>query len=230
MRKASRPLPRSARPASPAANVSTDSANVPAENVLASADALGRARSAVQSMYRTDRASQNLGLEILDVAPGSVRVSMTVRPEMVNGHGLCHGGIIFTLADSAFAFACNSHGEPMVAAGASIEFLAPTPSRRTLDRARHRSLARRASWRLRCARHQEFRRDRRAFPRSQLAPASTHTQRDYFMNLQSYVCGHWHSGEGRRRCDARCHHRGAHRAGFLEPASISPRSSNTRAA
>jgi enoyl-CoA hydratase/carnithine racemase len=51
---------------------------------------------------------------------------MTVRPEMVNGHGLCHGGVIFTLADSAFAFACNSHGEPMVAAGANIEFLAPT--------------------------------------------------------------------------------------------------------
>jgi acyl-CoA thioesterase len=79
-------------------------------------------------MFRTDRASQNLGLEIIDVAPGSVRVSMTVRPEMVNGHGLCHGGIIFTFADSAFAFACNSHGEPMVAAGASIEFLAPTPA------------------------------------------------------------------------------------------------------
>ena len=79
-------------------------------------------------MYRTDRASQNLGLEILDVAPGSVRLSMTVRPEMLNGHGLCHGGVIFTLADSAFAFACNSHGEPMVAAGASIDFLAPTPA------------------------------------------------------------------------------------------------------
>ena len=79
-------------------------------------------------MFRTDRASQNLGLEILDVAPGSVRISMVVRPEMVNGHGLCHGGIIFTLADSAFAFACNSHGAPMVAAGASIEYLAPTPA------------------------------------------------------------------------------------------------------
>ena len=77
-------------------------------------------------MFRTDRASQNLGLEILDVAPGSVKISMTVRPEMVNGHGLCHGGIIFTLADSAFAFACNSRGEPMVAAGASIEYLEPT--------------------------------------------------------------------------------------------------------
>lgn len=77
-------------------------------------------------MYDSDRASQNLGLEILDVAPGSVRIRMTVRPEMVNGHGLCHGGIVFTLADSAFAFACNSHGEPMVAAGASIDFLAAT--------------------------------------------------------------------------------------------------------
>jgi acyl-CoA thioesterase len=92
------------------------------------ADTLALARSAVQSMYRTDRASQNLGLEILDVAPGSVRICMTVRPEMINGHGLCHGGIIFTLADSAFAFACNSHGEPMVAAGASIEYLSPTPA------------------------------------------------------------------------------------------------------
>jgi acyl-CoA thioesterase len=76
-------------------------------------------------MFSGDRVSKNLGVEILDVAPGSVQISMTVRPEMVNGHGLCHGGIIFTLADSAFALACNSHGEPMVAAGASIEFLAP---------------------------------------------------------------------------------------------------------
>jgi acyl-CoA thioesterase len=53
---------------------------------------------------------------------------MTVRPDMVNGHGMCHGGIIFAFADSAFAFACNSYGEAMVAAGASIEFLAPTTS------------------------------------------------------------------------------------------------------
>ena len=98
------------------------------ERAPVSGDALAVARSAVQSMFRGDLASQNLGLEILDVAPGRVRISMTVRPEMVNGHGLCHGGIIFTLADSAFAFACNSHGEPMVAAGASIEFLAPTPA------------------------------------------------------------------------------------------------------
>ena len=93
-----------------------------------STDALKRARFAVQAMFGADRASQNLGLEILEVAPGSVRIAMTVRPDMVNGLGLCHGGIVFTLADSAFAFACNSHGEPMVAAGANIEFLAPTPA------------------------------------------------------------------------------------------------------
>lgn len=85
-----------------------------------------KAQSTVQSMFASDRASQNLGIEILEIAPGGVRISMTVRPEMVNGHGICHGGFIFAFADSAFAFACNSRGESMVAAGAAIEFLAPT--------------------------------------------------------------------------------------------------------
>jgi acyl-CoA thioesterase len=120
----------SADTAAKAAVANATAANVPAASLAedsapSSADAMARARSSVQAMFHTDRASQNLGLQILDVAPGSVRISMTVRPEMVNGHGLCHGGIIFTLADSAFAFACNSHGESMVAAGAAIEFLAP---------------------------------------------------------------------------------------------------------
>jgi acyl-CoA thioesterase len=86
-----------------------------------------RAQSVVQALYLADRASQALGIEFIDVAPGRVQIAMTVRPDMVNGHGMCHGGVVFTFADSAFAFACNSHGEPMVAAGASIEFLAPTP-------------------------------------------------------------------------------------------------------
>ncbi len=76
-------------------------------------------------LYAGDLAAQALGIEILDVAPGRVRLAMTVRPDMLNGHGICHGGIIFALADTAFAFACNSHGDAMVAAGASIEFLAP---------------------------------------------------------------------------------------------------------
>jgi acyl-CoA thioesterase len=86
------------------------------------------AQSAVQSLYRTDHASRSLGIEIIDVAPGSVRAAMRVREDMMNAHDLCHGGIIFALADSAFAFACNSYGTPMVAAGASIEFLAPVKS------------------------------------------------------------------------------------------------------
>jgi len=83
------------------------------------------AQTLVASLHLADRASQSLGIEILDVAPGRVRIAMSVRQDMVNGHGICHGGFIFAFADSAFAFACNSHGDPMVAAGASIEFLVP---------------------------------------------------------------------------------------------------------
>ena len=93
----------------------------------ATVDARRRARAAADALYAGDTASQALGIELLDAAPGCVRVAMTVRADMVNGHGICHGGVLFTLADSAFAFACNSHGQPMVAAGASIEFLAPAP-------------------------------------------------------------------------------------------------------
>ncbi len=90
-------------------------------------DAARRAQAVVHSLYLADRVSQWLDLEFIEVVPGRVRIAMTVRAEMVNGHGMCHGGIVFSFADSAFAFACNSHGDPMVAAGASIEFLAPTP-------------------------------------------------------------------------------------------------------
>jgi len=97
------------------------------ESPLPADDAVRRAREAVQSLYLADLASQSLGIEIVDVAPGGVQIAMTVRPDMVNGLGLCHGGIVFAFADSAFAFACNSYGDPMVAAGASIEFLAPAP-------------------------------------------------------------------------------------------------------
>jgi acyl-CoA thioesterase len=90
-------------------------------------DTAQRARTAVARLFEADLASQALGIEIIAVAPGRVQIAMTVRADMVNGHGMCHGGIVFAFADSAFAFACNSHGDPMVAAGASIEFLAPTP-------------------------------------------------------------------------------------------------------
>ena len=82
------------------------------------------ARDTVRALHARDLAAQALGVEILEVAPGAVRLAMLVRTDMLNGHGTCHGGMLFSLADTAFAFACNSHGEAMVAAGASIEFIA----------------------------------------------------------------------------------------------------------
>jgi acyl-CoA thioesterase len=66
-----------------------------------------------------------LGMEIQALAPGEARVTMVVRPDMVNGHDLCHGGLVASLADSAFALACNSHGTVTVAAGFEIDFLEP---------------------------------------------------------------------------------------------------------
>ena len=83
------------------------------------------AERSARTLFANDRASQNLGMALLSVAAGGASVSMTVRPDMTNGHGICHGGIIFTLADSAFAFACNSHGPATVAAAVSIDFLTP---------------------------------------------------------------------------------------------------------
>src|SRR5438105_6522048 len=77
------------------------------------------------AMFARDRASQALGMALLAIRPGYARMSMTVRDDMVNGHDICHGGLIFTLADSTFAFACNSHNKVTVAAGCSIEFLKP---------------------------------------------------------------------------------------------------------
>ena len=74
-------------------------------------------------MYDEDNASRGLGFVIDEVPPGYAKLSMTVRSNMVNGHKLCHGGIIFTLADSAFAFSCNSHNQRTVAASADISFL-----------------------------------------------------------------------------------------------------------
>jgi acyl-CoA thioesterase len=78
-----------------------------------------------EAMYARDTASQALGMVLEEVRPGYARLRMTVRPDMLNGHGICHGGLVFALADSAFAFACNSHGVITVAAGCSIEFLDP---------------------------------------------------------------------------------------------------------
>ncbi|MFP5252982.1 MAG: hydroxyphenylacetyl-CoA thioesterase PaaI [Actinomycetes bacterium] len=77
-------------------------------------------------MWAGDRASQALGMRITEVGPGRAVLEMTVREDMVNGHAIGHGGLTFALADSAFAFACNSYNRSTVAAGAEIRFLAPT--------------------------------------------------------------------------------------------------------
>jgi acyl-CoA thioesterase len=79
----------------------------------------------VETMMAADAASSMLGMKLLGYGEGWARVRMTIRDDMVNGHGVCHGGMIFSLADSAFACACNSWGPVTVAAGADIVFIAP---------------------------------------------------------------------------------------------------------
>ena len=76
-------------------------------------------------MWAQDQASQALGMQILAMAPGTATLSMPVRQDMLNGHHTCHGGLLSTLADSAFAFACNSYNELTVASGFSIDLVAP---------------------------------------------------------------------------------------------------------
>lgn len=81
------------------------------------------ATACAEVMWASDRASQSLGMELESVTPGRARLSMVVRPDMVNGHDLCHGGLVAALADSAFAFACNSHGTVTVASGFDVQLL-----------------------------------------------------------------------------------------------------------
>jgi acyl-CoA thioesterase len=83
------------------------------------------ASACAEAMWAEDRASRQLGMHIEEVAPGRARVAMLVRADMTNGHGTAHGGYIFTLADSAFAFACNSTNERTVAQACDIVFVAP---------------------------------------------------------------------------------------------------------
>jgi len=89
----------------------------------AAAQALAGAVAA--AMFERDTASHALGMRLVRIAPGHAEVAMTVRADMLNGHAICHGGFIFTLADSAFAYACNSYNLNTVASGCAIDFLAP---------------------------------------------------------------------------------------------------------
>ena len=88
-------------------------------------DADERARACAEVMYADDAASRALGITIEDVAPGRAAARMTVTPAMVNGHGIAHGGYVFLLADTAFAFACNTYDQRTVAAGGDIVFVRP---------------------------------------------------------------------------------------------------------
>jgi acyl-CoA thioesterase len=84
------------------------------------------ARKVGETMFAVDSASRDfMQMELLSCEPGRAVMRMAVREAMLNGHKICHGGLIFTLADSTFAFACNSHNKVAVAAGCSIEFLKP---------------------------------------------------------------------------------------------------------
>lgn len=83
------------------------------------------AERVVRGMFERDAASRGLGMTVLSASPGRAQVQMKVRSDMLNGHRTCHGGFIFALADSAFAFACNSRNESTVAAGCQIDYLIP---------------------------------------------------------------------------------------------------------
>ena len=83
------------------------------------------AELAGKTMYERDPATQSLGIALAEIRPGYARMTMTVRSDMLNGHQSCHGGYIFLLADSAFAFACNSHNFVTVGAGCTIDYVAP---------------------------------------------------------------------------------------------------------
>ena len=98
------------------------------------------AHTAAHDMFARDTASQRLGMELISAGGGAATVRMTVTAEMVNGHGMTHGGYVFLLADTAFACACNSHGPVTVAAGADVTFLRPSAEGDVLEAvARERS-------------------------------------------------------------------------------------------
>ena len=94
-------------------------------NVKATVSPEDIARACADAMWAEDDASKGLGMEIVEIGPGVATLAMTVRPDMVNGQRIAHGGFIFTLADSAFAFACNTHNERVVAAQGQITFIKP---------------------------------------------------------------------------------------------------------
>lgn len=98
---------------------------MPASAPVTSADAAATAAAVGQHMFAADRATRGLGMRLVAIGVGTATLTMTVQDEMLNGFDTCHGGFITTLADSAFAFACNSANAATVAAGLTVDFLAP---------------------------------------------------------------------------------------------------------
>lgn len=103
------------------------------EPKLTPAEAQAMAEATAAAMWARDRAAQALGIKIVGVTPGAALLTMAVRPDMVNGHHICHGGMIFSLADTAFAYACNSYNKNTVASACHIDFLAPAKEGETLE-------------------------------------------------------------------------------------------------
>ena len=102
------------------------------------------AEAVAVGMMAKDRATTHLGMRVTHISPGAAHLEMTVREDMLNGHDTCHGGYITTLADSAFAFACNSYNELTVAASLTIDFIAPVYGGEVLTaRAKEVSLSKR---------------------------------------------------------------------------------------
>jgi acyl-CoA thioesterase len=99
--------------------------SIPLSTQRTSSEAQSLAERVAAEMFSRDPASQAMGMRITRVGPGSAELTMKVRADMLNGHATCHGGFIFTLADSAFAFACNSANMTTVASSCSIDFIAP---------------------------------------------------------------------------------------------------------
>ena len=95
------------------------------------------AERVAQGMWARDAAAQAMGIVIVHVGPGRAELAMRIRADMLNGHAICHGGFIFTLADTAFAYACNSYNLVTVASGCTIDFVAPARQEDVLTAAAH---------------------------------------------------------------------------------------------
>ena len=122
-------------------------------NVKATLSPDDLARACADAMWKEDDASSGLGMKIVEIGPGRATLTMTVQPHMVNGQRIAHGGFIFTLADSAFAFACNSHNEKCGRGAGQHHLHQAGQARRHAGRHRARNFAQRTLGHLRRAGH-----------------------------------------------------------------------------